>query len=106
MFHVAPLMPNTEDSQQIVKKRHVGNDHVHIIWCEADRDYRTYLIRSQFGLVNIIIYPQSKDVPHQGAFLIRIRTKPNIDVCVVTLSFRLSCKSISDIYIYNVDFPK
>lgn len=34
MFHVPTMMPNNyKDPQQIHKKRHVGNDHVHIVGC-------------------------------------------------------------------------
>jgi hypothetical protein len=41
MFHVATLMPtNVDDDQVLNKKRHVGNDHVNIIWCDNYRPYR------------------------------------------------------------------
>lgn len=60
MFHVAPLLPNdpTEnDNQQIYKKRHIGNDHVHIIYCTSEKDYNTTTITSQFNQVHIVVYP-------------------------------------------------
>lgn len=60
MFHIAPLLPNDNtdgDGQQIYKKRHIGNDHVHIIWCTAEKDYNTSTITSQFNQVHIVIYP-------------------------------------------------
>ena len=58
MFHIAPLLPtNPNDEQQVYKKRHIGNDHVHIIWCENTRDYNTNTITSQFNQAHIVIYP-------------------------------------------------
>eukprot|EP00761_Pharyngomonas_kirbyi_P000255 gb/GECH01000255.1/.p1 GENE.gb/GECH01000255.1/~~gb/GECH01000255.1/.p1 ORF type:complete len:1486 (+),score=342.16 gb/GECH01000255.1/:1-4458(+) len=58
VFHCPTLMPTKEnDEQQVHKKRHVGNDHVHIVWSEHDRDYRSWTIRSQFNFVHIVIYP-------------------------------------------------
>lgn len=37
------------DDQQILKKRHVGNDMVHVVWSEHTRDYRPGTITSQFN---------------------------------------------------------
>ena len=57
-FHTAPLMPsNPNDSQQIYKKRHIGNDNVHIVWCEDTIEYETSTITSQFNDAHVIIYP-------------------------------------------------
>jgi len=47
-----------EDPQQIQKKRHVGNDFVHIIWCEHIRDYNPLTITSRFNEAHIVIYPE------------------------------------------------
>jgi len=58
MFHIAPLIPtDPKDPQQIYKKRHIGNDHVHIIWCAGNKDYNTATITSQFNQAHIVIYP-------------------------------------------------
>lgn len=58
MFHTAPLLPtDLNDEQQIYKKRHIGNDNVHIIWTEHIFDYDTTTITSQFNDAHIIIYP-------------------------------------------------
>ena len=41
IFHVVTMMPTDEDDeQQISKKKHVGNDHVNIIWSENFKEYR------------------------------------------------------------------
>jgi hypothetical protein len=58
MLHVAPLLPtDPADAQQVLKKKHIGNDHVHIVWCEGDGDYSVSTITSQFNQAHIIIYP-------------------------------------------------
>lgn len=58
IFHDVTRMPTKhEDPQQIHKKRHVGNDSVHIIWTEHIRDYDPGTISSQFNDVHIVIYP-------------------------------------------------
>jgi len=58
IFHDITLMPtNANDPQQIHKKRHVGNDIVHIIWSEHERDYSPTTITSQFNDALIVIYP-------------------------------------------------
>jgi hypothetical protein len=58
LYHVAPLMatyPN--DDQQIYKKRHIGNDNVHVVWSEHDFDYDPQTITSQFNDAHVVIYP-------------------------------------------------
>jgi hypothetical protein len=74
IFHVITKMPNKEnDNQQIHKKRHVGNDNVHIVWSEHDRDYRPWTITSQFNFVHIVIYPLQYPL-----FRVQIHTKENV----------------------------
>eukprot|EP01027_Heterolobosea_sp_BB2_P014325 GEZU01020594.1.p1 GENE.GEZU01020594.1~~GEZU01020594.1.p1 ORF type:complete len:604 (+),score=220.01 GEZU01020594.1:413-2224(+) len=73
MFHVPTLMPtlySASQSQQVHKKRHVGNDHVNIIWSEHTREYRKDTISSQFNFVQIVIYPL-----RNGLFRIQIYKK-------------------------------
>ena len=58
IYHVVPLMPNDSyDEQQVKKKRHVGNDIVHIVWSDHWRGYRLDTMRTQFSFVIIVIYP-------------------------------------------------
>lgn len=58
MYHVAPLLPtDAKDVQQIYKKRHIGNDNVHVVWSEHAFDYDATTITSQFNDAHIIIYP-------------------------------------------------
>jgi len=60
MYHVAPMMPTDQtDDQQLKKKRHIGNDPVHIVWSEHFIDYDPFTISSQFNDAHIVIYPLS-----------------------------------------------
>jgi len=75
MFHVVTLMPtHPSDPQQIHKKRQVGNDHVHIVWSDHERDYRPATISSQFNDAHVCIYPLSN---RPGLFRIQVFTKPD-----------------------------
>ena len=65
MFHVSTLLPNKSDDQQrILKKKHIGNDNVHIIWCENANGYDPTVITSQFNDAHIIIMPFSNNMYH------------------------------------------
>jgi len=58
MFHVAPLIPSSpDDEQQVAKKKHVGNDHIQIIWCESLVEYDMSTISSYISKASIVIYP-------------------------------------------------
>eukprot|EP00465_Bigelowiella_longifila_P007022 CAMPEP_0185276562 /NCGR_PEP_ID=MMETSP1359-20130426/56447_1 /TAXON_ID=552665 /ORGANISM="Bigelowiella longifila, Strain CCMP242" /LENGTH=297 /DNA_ID=CAMNT_0027870277 /DNA_START=1 /DNA_END=894 /DNA_ORIENTATION=- len=58
MFHVVTLMPTkNSDMQQIGKKRHVGNDHVQIVYCNDMKEYRPGTITSQFNDAHVVVYP-------------------------------------------------
>jgi hypothetical protein len=40
MFHVVTFMPNIPSDPHFTnKKRHIGNDYVHIVWSESNRPY-------------------------------------------------------------------
>jgi len=74
MIHEVVRMPTVhEDPQQLLKKRHVGNDIVHIVWSEHSRDYTPKTITSQFNDAHIIIYP----LPN-GLFRVQIAKKPKV----------------------------
>lgn len=60
IYHEATRLTLSEDQTEarlmVAKKRHIGNDHVHIIWNEHYRDYRPSP-RGDYGNVNIVISP-------------------------------------------------
>ncbi|KAG2195411.1 hypothetical protein INT47_002850 [Mucor saturninus] len=59
MFHVAPLMPSqANDKQQVLRKKHIGNDIVCIVFLEGDQLFNPKAIRSQFLHVYVIIRPE------------------------------------------------
>lgn len=77
-FHEVVRMPNLEKEEALVeKKRHVGNDLVHIIWSEHAKDYSTSTVVSQFNKAHVIVYP----LPN-GLFRIQIASKKELpDIC-------------------------
>jgi len=71
VFHVATGMTTVlTDDQQLGKKKYIGNDSIHIVWDENDREYRPGTITSAFNFVHIIIHPL-----RNGLYRIRIRKK-------------------------------
>jgi hypothetical protein len=60
LFHTATMMPNVaHDPHCTLKKRHIGNDYVKIIWNDSGLPYRFETLSTQFQFVNIIIEPHS-----------------------------------------------
>lgn len=73
-FHIATRMPLQNDEQQINKKRHIGNDHIHIIFSDHDRDYLPLTVTCDFSDIIIVISPRKGD----SLFEIRVHTKKTI----------------------------
>ncbi|KAK2826276.1 hypothetical protein Q5P01_020490 [Channa striata] len=73
IFHVSTRMPSDSDDCLTKKLRHLGNDEVHIVWSEHNRDYRRGIIPTDFGDVLIIIYPMKNHM-----FFIQIMKKPQV----------------------------
>jgi hypothetical protein len=58
MFHVVTMMPSAgDDVMQRIKKMHVANDYVHVVWSEDAREYNPTTITGHFNHVHIVIYP-------------------------------------------------
>ncbi|KAJ3222533.1 Ral GTPase-activating protein subunit alpha-2 [Clydaea vesicula] len=58
IYHETTKMPTDPvDPKQLKKKRHIGNDQVHIIWNEHYRDYKSNTIGGDFGNAQIIVTP-------------------------------------------------
>lgn len=74
VVHEVTRMPTVhKDPQQILKKRHVGNDIIHLIWSEHCRDYKPQTIVSQFNDAHIMIFP----LPN-GLYRIRVAQKREV----------------------------
>ncbi|RUS25823.1 hypothetical protein BC938DRAFT_471601 [Jimgerdemannia flammicorona] len=62
IFHVATMMPfNERDPQRSLKKRHLGNDFVTIVYNDSGRDYVFGTCSSEFNFIEIVISPHSED---------------------------------------------
>ncbi|XP_070391130.1 tuberin isoform X3 [Dermacentor albipictus] len=58
VFHVATLMPNVEnDRHRGNKKRHIGNDYVHIVYNESSEPYNLATIRGDCHCVCVVVEP-------------------------------------------------
>uniref|UniRef100_A0A7S4K2Q2 Rap-GAP domain-containing protein n=1 Tax=Paramoeba aestuarina TaxID=180227 RepID=A0A7S4K2Q2_9EUKA len=76
IFHDITSMPtSSSEAGQLHKKRHVGNDHVHVVWTEHLRDYNPTTIQSEFNDVHIVVYPLSN-----GLFKIHVFQKENVEL--------------------------
>jgi hypothetical protein len=71
VFHEPTRMapPAADDAQPLLaKKRHVGNDPVHIVWNEHWRPYRPSTIPGDFGNYQIVVTPK----PELGLYAVNI----------------------------------
>ncbi|KAL2268654.1 hypothetical protein VTJ83DRAFT_3500 [Remersonia thermophila] len=64
VFHVTTQMPTNlqTDPQCNMKKRHIGNDYVNIVWNDSGLPFRFDMFPSQFNYVYIVITP----TPHRS----------------------------------------
>ncbi|PVU90926.1 hypothetical protein BB559_004374 [Furculomyces boomerangus] len=70
IFHDSTEMPtDTKDTKQLKKKRHIGNDFVHIIWNENFCEYRPETITGDFGNAQIHIRPLPSNIGNYGVSL-------------------------------------
>jgi hypothetical protein len=75
MYHVSPLITsNLNDKQNIYKKRHIGNDNVHIIYSEDSEEYDNEMIVSQFNHAHIIVYPLAS----KKRVIVDVRSKKDV----------------------------
>ncbi|KAJ1653873.1 hypothetical protein IWQ61_006097 [Dispira simplex] len=76
IFHDSTRIPvDPGDKQFVNKKRHVGNDHVHIVWNENNTSFIPGTISGDFGNVIIIIHPLNRDMC--GVRIHKERNVPN-----------------------------
>lgn len=62
VYHVPSMMPtNLEDDPRCTnKKRHIGNDHVSIIFNRSGHAFDFHTFNSEFNYVNIVVTPASR----------------------------------------------
>lgn len=61
IFHVTTMMPITEgDPQCTMKKRHIGNDFVNIVFNNSGLPWKFGAIPSQFNFVSIVVTPEAR----------------------------------------------
>lgn len=73
-FHVPSLLTDSKNDEQFIyKKRHIGNDSVHIIWTEDSEVYKVVTIISHFNHAHIIIYPLG-----DGMYSVQVHHKQDV----------------------------
>ncbi|KAI8063068.1 hypothetical protein BDF21DRAFT_428612 [Thamnidium elegans] len=78
MFHVAPLMPlQPSDKQQVLRKKHIGNDIVCIIFLEGEQQFNPKAIRSQFLHVYIVVKPEL-DQDNKRCWRVEVLSNKNV----------------------------
>merc|ERR1712137_635332 len=81
MFHVATLLPFSKtDTQQLERKRHLGNDVVVIIFKEGDDKFDPSCLHSEFNHVFFIIQrvPPSEEIDGEPTFRVEVAHKGDI----------------------------
>ena len=95
MWHVATRMSAASDGSSVSsetaeadrsllrKKRHIGNDYVHVVWSEHWLDYAADTISSHFNHVHIVLYPihqrqQLQQSLPQLACRVQVFSKPSV----------------------------
>ncbi|KAF5297114.1 hypothetical protein FQA39_LY02694 [Lamprigera yunnana] len=73
IFHVATRMPGDTAETVLNKTRHLGNDEVHIVWSEHNREYRRDIIPTEFCDILITIYPLGNNLNR-----ITVNCKPEV----------------------------
>lgn len=73
IYHVSTRMPSDTPEAILNKTRHLGNDEVHIVWSEHNRDYRRDILPTEFCDVLIVIYPLKS-----GLFRVTVNKKPDV----------------------------
>ncbi|KAL9899872.1 putative Rho GTPase-activating protein CG5521 isoform 1-T1 [Glossina fuscipes fuscipes] len=73
IYHVATRMPSDSSEAILLKTRHLGNDEVHIVWSEHNRDYRRDILPTEFCDVLIVVYPLKN-----GLFRVTVNRKAEV----------------------------
>ena len=83
-----------EGAESLYKRRwaHIGNDAVHIVWCERMVDYDTSLLPTQVGFCILVTFPRSYPPPPSPSiflplFLILLLPLSPFVYCFIILFF-------------------
>jgi len=79
VFHVTTMMPTNlqNDAQCVMKKRHIGNDFVNIVFNDSGLPFKFDTFPSQFNYVYIVITP----TPSRPPVALREACSPRLEEC-------------------------
>jgi hypothetical protein len=81
MFHVSTLLPYSKlDTQQVEKKRHIGNDSVTIVFVDPGHYFDPSWIVSDFLHIFLVVSPvlDEKDKRKNIGYRMSVATRPNV----------------------------
>eukprot|EP01125_Pyxidicula_operculata_P020497 TRINITY_DN7591_c0_g1_i1.p1 TRINITY_DN7591_c0_g1~~TRINITY_DN7591_c0_g1_i1.p1 ORF type:complete len:492 (-),score=98.25 TRINITY_DN7591_c0_g1_i1:5-1480(-) len=79
IFHVSTLLPKfSSDSQQVERKRHIGNDVVVIIFHEGEKPFNLSAISSQFTRVVVVVKKEKSSEDNRPCYKVAIANRPGI----------------------------
>ncbi|KAF4518333.1 hypothetical protein B566_EDAN007060 [Ephemera danica] len=79
MFHVAPMLPYTEnDPQQLQRKRHIGNDIVTIVFQEENTPFAPDMIASHFLHVFLVVQPVHLSEPPHVRYRVSVAAREGV----------------------------
>jgi len=78
MYHVATMLPFTNDEQQIDRKRHIGNDVLLIIFKETDEPFNPTILTSNFNHVFVVVQKVKDSEGEETRYKMAIATKPGV----------------------------
>lgn len=87
MFHVSTLLPyNKNDSQQLERKRHIGNDIVAVVFQEENTPFAPDMIASNFLHAFIVVQKFTDETSLKPKYRVRIckfKKKIKIYICLI-----------------------
>ena len=93
IYHDSTRLPSgPQELRHLAKKKHIGNDRVHIIWNESGKTYQPGTISGKFGNMLIVIVPL-------GDRLFRVELRADSDVrtrCTPLKSDCVNCGHFAD----------
>lgn len=79
MFHVSTLLPyNKNDSQQLERKRHIGNDIVAIVFQEDNTPFAPDMIASNFLHAFIVVQKYTDENTHKTRYRVSVTARKDV----------------------------
>lgn len=81
MFHVSSMLPRSDEEQQLLRKRHLGNDVVVVVFREFSAGKTVFdpsILRSQFNHVAVVVTPCKLSNGRATHYHVQIACRPGV----------------------------